>query len=333
MPPDLSTARLGAAVGPNQKNAPDDVRAVQRLIDTILASVALPGIQSVQESGVWDGPTAQASLGLERTYFYGDADPFHRILPDSEFFEFLKHAAIDADHKELHQHLSSELYQLAATMVPAGADKLVRHKGKKAETRSGSIREYLPSILQSLAAKGLADVDMLLVALATIRAETAGFVPIPEGVSKYNTSPRGTKDRHAFDLYDDRTDLGNTGSPDGSDYRGRGFVQLTGRSNYAKLNDQIGLKKNDLIDNPDDADDPDIAARILAQYMKNHESWIRSALKRGDLASARRSVNGGSNGLADFKTAFQAGRLFLGLKILEKARAKAKHTAHLGAKH
>ena len=42
-------------------------------------------------------------------------------------------------------------------------------------------------------------------ALATIKAESAGFAPISEGKSKWNTSQGG----EPFDLYDFRTDIGN----------------------------------------------------------------------------------------------------------------------------
>jgi hypothetical protein len=324
VPPELSAAKLGAPVGPNQTNAPGDVQTVQRLLNAIIMSGGLPGAHNpIAESGLWDNVTLRVMLTLERDYFYGDADPLHRVLPNGQLLHFLIHAATEADHTDLSQHLSDELYKLAAIMVPGGADWFVRHKGKKPERHAGNIRTYLPCILQALDKQGLGDVDMLLMALATIRAETASFQPIPEGVSVYNTSPKGTPDRHAFDLYDSRDDIGNTGSPDGSDYRGRGFVQLTGRANYRDIGKQIGVKTQ-LVDSPDDADDPDVAAQILAQFLKNHESEIRAALKRGDLATARQAVNGGSHGLADFTDAYQAGRRFLGTKLLHKARAKAK---------
>lgn len=56
---------------------------------------------------------------------------------------------------------------------------------------------------------------MVLMALATIRAETEGFEPISEYKSEYNTSPSG----HPFDLYDNRQDLGNTGKLDGKNLK------------------------------------------------------------------------------------------------------------------
>jgi len=66
-------------------------------------------------------------------------------------------------------------------------------------------------------------------------------LPISEFKSKFNTSPNG----HPFDLYDNRRkDLGNQGKPDGKRYRGRGFIQLTGRFNYNKHGKAIGLGKN-----------------------------------------------------------------------------------------
>ena len=61
-------------------------------------------------------------------------------------------------------------------------------------------------------------------------------------------------------IYGDR--MGN--APDeGYKYRGRGLVQLTGKDNYTSMGDKLGL---DLVNNPDLANDPAIAAKIQAQY-------------------------------------------------------------------
>jgi peptidoglycan L-alanyl-D-glutamate endopeptidase CwlK len=46
-------------------------------------------------------------------------------------------------------------------------------------------------LLDGLKHFGLTDKKMVLMALATIAAETAGFKPIDEGISRFNTfSPR-----------------------------------------------------------------------------------------------------------------------------------------------
>src|SRR5579883_2597481 len=167
-------------------------------------------------------------------------------------------------------------------------------------TPVGNIETHLPAVLEALVGAAMADKIMVLMALATIRAETGEFLPISEGVSSFNTSPGG----RPFDLYDHRADLGNQGPPDGERFRGRGFVQLTGRTNYQQHGAAIGV---DLVGNPDQANEPATAAKLLASFLKAKEPRIRFALGVGDLAAARRLVNGGSHGLDAFSDAYRTG--------------------------
>ncbi|HEX9545428.1 MAG TPA: peptidoglycan-binding protein [Pyrinomonadaceae bacterium] len=169
-----------------------------------------------------------------------------------------------------------------------------------------NIKENLPFVLQALADAGLADKPMVLMALATIRAETGNFTPLSEFQSKFNTPPGGPP----FSLYDNRHDLGNQGAPDGANFKGRGYIQLTGRSNYQVHGAAIGLG-NQLIDNPKLANQPDIAAKLLASFIKSKEQAIRNALNAGDLRKARKLVNGGSHGLDQFTQAFNTGQKLL----------------------
>ena len=169
-------------------------------------------------------------------------------------------------------------------------------------TPLGNIETNLPVVLDALIAPQLTGKSMVLMALATIRAETESFVPISEGRSKFNTSPGG----RPFDLYDNRRDLGNQGPPDGERFKGRGFIQLTGRANYALHGAAIGLGSQ-LIANPDLANEPQIAAKLLASFLKAKEAQIEEALLEGDLRHARRLVNGGSNGLDRFTDAYKKG--------------------------
>jgi peptidoglycan L-alanyl-D-glutamate endopeptidase CwlK len=172
-------------------------------------------------------------------------------------------------------------------------------------THLGNINTNLPFVLTALKAANLTDLPIVLAALGTIRAETEGFVPISEGISRYNTSPGG----HPFDLYDNRTDLGNRGAPDGASFKGRGFVQLTGRANYAHFGPLVDVPN--LTDVPDQANDPAVASRILAAFIGSKRIQIENALHRGDLAGARRLVNGGSNGLDRFEAAYNTGMRLL----------------------
>ncbi|MGR9051258.1 MAG: peptidoglycan-binding protein [Gammaproteobacteria bacterium] len=169
-------------------------------------------------------------------------------------------------------------------------------------TPVGHIKANLPFVLNGLAERNLADKPMVLMALATIRAETESFEPISEGKSKFNTSPDG----HPFDLYDHRKDLGNRGNGDGEKFKGRGFIQLTGRFNYEKYGPIIGIGER-LVENPDLANDPDIAAKLLAVFLRDKERAVKEALLDHDLKAARRLVNGGSHGLDRFTEAFEIG--------------------------
>lgn len=65
--------------------------------------------------------------------------------------------------------------------------------------------------------------------------------------------------------YDGRADLGNTKPGDGYLYRGRGYVQCTGRGNYRHVGKQLG---EGLEAFPDLMLQPDLAARALVKGLK-----------------------------------------------------------------
>lgn len=115
--------------------------------------------------------------------------------------------------------------------------------------------------------------------LATVYHETAHTMqPIYE---------RGGKTY--FKKYDGRADLGNTQPGDGYRYRGRGYVQLTGRRNYRHAAEILGIP---LEDDPDHALDPKVAARILVRGCT--EGWF-TGKKLSDYTSfkmMRRVING-----------------------------------------
>lgn len=164
-------------------------------------------------------------------------------------------------------------------------------------TKPANVVRYLPYVLTALRAAGLVERPQLLAALATIRAESEGFLPISELPSQFNTAAGGP----AFGLYDGRRTLGNTRPGDGARYKGRGFVQLTGRSNYRRFGEQLGVA---LEDDPELANAPEIAASLLAAFLASRASALRDALAADDLRRARKLVNGGSHGLERFRDVF-----------------------------
>lgn len=140
-----------------------------------------------------------------------------------------------------------------------------------------NVQRYLPLVYEALADQGINDLPSVIAALATVGVESRTFEPIPEIASG--------------EAYEGRSDLGNTQPGDGRRYKGRGFVQITGRANYRHFGQALGL---DLEGNPDLALDPPIAARILAAYFVNR--GIPEAARQGDWEMVRRLVNGGLNG-------------------------------------
>lgn len=173
-------------------------------------------------------------------------------------------------------------------------------------TPQATIRAYLPAVIAGLRTAGLTDKPMLLMALATIRAESEGFAPVAEAPSRFNSSPHGLP----FDLYDNRRDLGNQGPPDGERFRGRGFVQLTGRANYRRYGRALGLG-DELCRRPERALEPGLAGHLLAAFLAERQRSLKEALLEDDLARARALVNGGRHGLDRFTAAYRTGAALL----------------------
>lgn len=182
--------------------------------------------------------------------------------------------------------------------IPAITPQLVKQLFPAAQL--DDIKRNLPHVLNALAAADLTTPDLIAMALATIRTEASQFLPVSEKQCALNTSTGGKP----FDLYDNRAVLGNAGAPDGANFRGRGFIQLTGRANYQRSGQAIGLGLQ-LINNPLLAHDPAIAANLLVSFLKARQARLCSALQQKDLAAARRVVNGGIVGLQPFTGAFQ----------------------------
>ncbi len=309
---------LSAAVGWHQPNYPDDVTLVQRLVNIAIDNGYLEAQAAVRldEEGQWDEELDSAVGAIEARYLSGMASPLgQKVLANgSPLFMFLVHLA--AGNANLAVQYSPVMYQLARVMLPG-----------RLAARNLSL--YLPNILQAMAFNGVADTEMVLVALASIRAETSSVAPVSEGVSRFNSTPgamRHAPGTHTFDRYDNRSDIGNTGFPDGASFKGRGFVQLTGREHYA---DYAKYFNWPLVTKPDLANDPWGAAALLGKFIRDHESRIRNALRRNDLRAARRAVNGGSNGLTEFIEAMNAGRRFLQQHIAGATAARL--TAQAGA--
>lgn len=96
--------------------------------------------------------------------------------------------------------------------------------------------------------------------------------------------------------YEGRKDLGNTEPGDGKRFKGRGPIQLTGRSNYRAAGAELALPLEAV---PEMAASPEHGFRIAAWYWKKH--GLNERADAGPLAfdSITRRINGGLNGKVD----------------------------------
>lgn len=86
-------------------------------------------------------------------------------------------------------------------------------------------------------------------------------------------------------------------------YYGRGYIQLTWNYNYQSTGQRLGMG-DDLLNNPDLALDPGVAAQVMADYWVSRN--IRPYCEAGDWRTVRRLVQGASAGLAEFTTVANA---------------------------
>jgi predicted chitinase len=183
---------------------------------------------------------------------------------------------------------------------------------------------------------------MIIYALATIRVETGTFAPNPEQPSRYSKTldrpgyagiqASGT-DR-PYGAYDSTIKFRKDGTPiinkqlgnclytgideklmrsrhgmpprpecdDGILFRGRGFIQLTGRYNYEQMQKEItGKVAVDIVKNPDEAGRPEVAAKILAAYLANCKAEVEGHMNARRFSDARKVVNKAALGLPEFE--------------------------------
>ena len=93
--------------------------------------------------------------------------------------------------------------------------------------------------------------------------------------------------------------LGNKVAGDGAKYKGRGFIQITGRYNYKRAGQELGL---DLVNHPELAEDPAIAAKIAVWFWKHRVQPNVDNFK--DTTGVTKQINPGMRGLEQRKDNF-----------------------------
>lgn len=103
--------------------------------------------------------------------------------------------------------------------------------------------------------------------------------------------------------YEGRKDLGNTNAGDGVKFKGRGYIQITGRANYTQLSIDLGV---DFVGSPELLENVE-NAMLSAGWFWNKKN-LNILADKDDVTTITKRINGGLNGFEDRK------------KYLEKAK-------------
>jgi putative chitinase len=258
-------------------------------------SAPLPGTPPTGEVGSWITVLPGDTLSEIAKEFYGDGAHWVVIRNSSANRDTLKGANRDIIT------VGERLWLPGATVGGGVETQPICARTLKQVfpwAREEDRTRHTALIVDALNAEGIRRKDLVCYAIATVAAENTTCRPRTEKPSELSRRPGGRN----FSAYVGR--LGNEDLADAQRFRGRGFIQITGRSNYELYDRRLGLDGK-LIANPDLANDPAIAARILAAYLADNNSDISRALARNDLRSARQVVNGGTHGLDRFVESYE----------------------------
>lgn len=153
--------------------------------------------------------------------------------------------------------------------TPLSKDVVERTVESVPDEAKPAVRKNLPIIAKALERERILNPNVLAYALATIEHETAGtFEPIEE--------------------FSGRKSARRLGYEGGTNYFGRGFIQLTHLRNYKIFGERIGLG-DALVRHPELALKTDISARILAAFFK--DNGIATLAGDGNFVDARTPIN------------------------------------------
>lgn len=225
-------------------------------------------------------------------FIKGAAKKLGEIIPN--FVDYVMQSIYDLLPEPLQKGLDKAKgwYNSAKESVSSGLDLATELAGNKwkginnttvGRLKDGSEREN--SLMQYAQSKGLRGTE-----LAQFMAQTAHESGRFKDADLTENHSGPSAEAYFTKKYEGRKNLGNTEEGDGYKYRGRGYIQLTGRYNYKKYGDMIGV---DLINNPDLAAEPEIAEKLAVAYYQDR-------VKKGSTTvEATKAIQGGSGGLAD----------------------------------
>jgi len=106
--------------------------------------------------------------------------------------------------------------------------------------------------------------------------------------------------------YEGRKDLGNIEQGDGIRFKGRGLIQITGRSNYDKLSNAFGI---DFIQEPELLESPEYAVLSSLWFWKSKN--LNQIADSGNFELLTKRINGGLTNLKDRLEIFERCKKFI----------------------
>lgn len=126
------------------------------------------------------------------------------------------------------------------------------------------------------------------------------------GDLKFQEEPWGPTEFQS--RYEGRRDLGNTQPGDGKRFKGRGMLMVTGRANYQRFSERLGI---DFVADPERMSTPEVSVLVAADIW-----WQRDLNKQadaGDIKAVRRRINGGSGGLKEVQERYERAKEAFGI--------------------
>ena len=123
--------------------------------------------------------------------------------------------------------------------------------------------------------------------------------------------------------YEDRRDLGNVFLGDGVKFKGRGLIQITGRSNYAQVTSALaGSGAPDFTNIPSALAEPRWATLSAGWYWSSR--GCNELADQGNFEAITRKINGGLNGEADREARWTKAKSAIGLKTSSDTAASVE---------
>lgn len=107
-------------------------------------------------------------------------------------------------------------------------------------------------------------------------------------------------------VYANRMGNRDESSGDGWAYCGRGLIQLTGKNNYSKFADSIGMSLSDTVDHLQTFEG---AADSAGWFW--YSNGLNALADKNDIVGMTKRINGGTNGLAERTNLFQLAKTIL----------------------